>query len=121
MKPINKKFETSLVAYRAHVLNDYLNRAGRFDTETAKIVKAQMDAHFELGLIFKKGRQYVKLVMGNGSGSSVHSFIAMGDDKFAEGTVLKAASWATPARNFGRGSIYDAKSLSVNVRWMGVV
>jgi hypothetical protein len=37
--------------------------------------------------------------------------------KFKKGTILKAASWAAPAKNYGRGNILDG---NYDVRWTGV-
>lgn len=68
----------------------------------------------------EKGSKYLKIVKSNGSQRSVHSFICVKDNgKFKAGDVLKAASWAAPAKNFARANLFvgDFK----NVRWTGVV
>ena len=39
----------------------------------------------------------------------------MGDDRFQEGDILLAASWATPAKNKARGNIYQEYHIS----WTG--
>lgn len=78
-----------------------------------KIV-ADMIEEFESTLRVDEGNKYLKVVCRN----SVHSFILTKDDgKFRKGDVLKAASWAAPARNFVRGNILDG---TANPTWTGV-
>lgn len=50
------------------------------------------------------GRKYIKLISQrvDGGGRSVYGFV-----RAADGALLKAASWAAPALNFTRGSIFD--------------
>jgi hypothetical protein len=49
---------------------------------------------------YEMGTKYVKIVLGNYSGRSVHCFIDF------SGNIYKAASWTIPAKHV-RGSIYD--------------
>ncbi len=76
---------------------------------------------FRLGLTFKKGRNYVKIITQSGSGNkSVHSFIVLKPTKgFEIGTILKAASWVAPATNFGRGNVFDKPFKRVT--WTGAL
>ena len=64
---------------------------------------------------YKPGSKYIKILSEGG----VHSFVVNTDNdkKFKRGDILKAASWATPARNFARGNVLDG-SLEC-VRWTG--
>jgi hypothetical protein len=64
---------------------------------------------------YKPGSKYIKILSDGG----VHSFVVNTDNdkKFKRGDILKAASWATPARNFARGNVLDG-SLEC-VRWTG--
>jgi hypothetical protein len=74
------------------------------------------------GLEVKEGSRYWKIISTSGSGSqkSVNGFIAKaGDKKFREGDMLKAAGWATPARNFARGNVLDGTGFE-NARWTGI-
>ena len=51
-----------------------------------------------------RGRKYGKVIMtvlGSSDGRSVHSFVDLNN-----GDILKAASWATPAKT-ARGSVFD--------------
>jgi len=45
----------------------------------------------------------------------VHSFVEK-----STGDILKAASWAAPARNFTRGNVYITSSYENRVRWTGI-
>ena len=74
----------------------------------------QMVEDFRAGLGYSVGSKYIKITTGDGG--SVWGFVmAVIDDKFNEGDILKAASWGSPARNFARGNVYG----DYRVRWMG--
>lgn len=61
-----------------------------------------------------EGKKYIKVTTGN----SVHSFIVKADHgKFKRGDILKAATYAAPAKNFARGNILTGTY--PNVRWTG--
>jgi hypothetical protein len=50
----------------------------------------------------------------------VHSFICIKEhDGWKYGDILKAASWAQPAKNFVRGNVLDTDSYK-NHRWVGL-
>lgn len=53
----------------------------------------------------KEGKKYIKVVFDN----SVWGFIVNvhNDKDYPFGTLLKAASWATPARNGARGNVVE--------------
>ena len=84
--------------------------------ETQK-VRAEMTKEFVESVDFTVGSKYIKVV----TGGSVHSFVVNSetDSKFPLGTILKAASWKTPARNFGRGNVLE--ETFDGVRWTGVM
>lgn len=66
---------------------------------------------------FVFGKKYIKIVVrGSCSGFIVNTD---NDPDFQLGTLLKAASWAAPARNFSRGSIFDSADVA-KVSWTGV-
>ena len=74
------------------------------------------------GLEVNEGSRYWKITgtSGGGNSRSVKGFIAKaGDKKFCEGDMLKAAGWATPARNFARGNVIDGRGVN-EVRWTGI-
>jgi len=68
-------------------------------------------------LYVEEGRKYLKIVKDDGQ-QIVWGFIVKEDDKkFKAGDILKAASWAAPARNKPRGNILDEDFSWV--RWTG--
>ena len=72
-------------------------------------------SEFEEGLEVIEGRKYLKVIRTDGQ-TSVWGFIVKEDDnKFSKGDILKAAGWATPARNKARGNIFEEYS----IRWTG--
>lgn len=106
----------NLQDYLDHIKADYA-RWLRLDTKHPEIVE-EMIAEFAVTV--EKGSSYIKVVKGrtDGTGRSVHSFIVLKDnDKFKRGDILKAASWAAPARNFARGNLLN-KDFN-NVIWTG--
>ena len=77
-------------------------------------VNDDMKRHFADSIAIKSGRKYIKIV----ADSSVWGFIVNtdADSRFRRGDILKAASWAAPARNSARGNILDG---GYTVRWTG--
>jgi hypothetical protein len=68
---------------------------------------------FAEGISVSEGKKYIKLI----TGSSVWGFVMKEDDaKFKKGDLLKAASWAAPARNKARGNILTD---DYEIRWTG--
>lgn len=66
----------------------------------------------------EEGRKYLKVVKKLGNQEMVWGFIVKKDDKqFRAGDILKAATWAAPARNKARGNILDGDFSWV--RWTG--
>ena len=75
------------------------------------------DAKFDI--TFERGRKFIKVVKTSWGSRSVHSFICIQPHgKFQFGDILKAASWAQPAKNFARGNVLDPSSYS-NHKWTG--
>ena len=67
-------------------------------------------------LSVQEGRKYLKIVKTDNQ-KTVWGFIQKEDDgKFRAGDILKAASWASPARNKARGNILDG---GYQIRWTG--
>lgn len=85
------------------------------------VISENMYYKFATTISEKKGSKYIKILTGGG----VWGFIVNteNDKKFKYGTLLKAAGYNAPARNFGRGNVIDdtVESLRNNsVRWTGV-
>lgn len=70
---------------------------------------------FDSGLTYQVGKKYIKIIQRN----SVWGFIVNvhDDSQFRYGDILKAESWAKPARNAARGNV-PAQDFSW-VRWTG--
>lgn len=95
----------ALIGYKDAILADY-----------AKFLKELDYDENKFGVEFAVGSKYVKIVTISAGGSrSVHSFVEK-----SNGDIWKAASWASPARNFTRGNVFNASSYAKNVRWTGI-
>ena len=71
-------------------------------------INKQMIEEFENGFEISEGKKYIKVI----SNRSVWGFIVKNDDgKFKRGDILKAASWAAPAKNAARGNVFDGYSI----------
>ena len=96
-----------------HIGDDYArSRSGSeyFDPESV--------GEFIDNLLVEEGRKYLKITKKLGNQTMVWGFIVKQDDKkFRAGDILKAASWAAPARNKARGNILDGDFSMV--RWTG--
>ena len=104
-KAINKLLEV--------IGDDYLERNIR-----SEYYKPENVQEFRDNLSVEEGRKYLKIVKKLGNQQMVWGFIVKADDKkFKAGDILKAASWASPARNKPRGNIL-ADDFSW-VRWTG--
>lgn len=73
----------------------------------------KMIDEFENGVSVVVGKKYIKILTGH----SVWGFVVKDDTdkKFRKGDILKAASWASPARNSARGNVFDG----YDIRWTG--
>lgn len=111
--------DKQLSQYLDAIRNDYRVWQSKCNIDTGyegdKVIRERMLQDFCDSVRFEDGRKYIKVIRG----SSVHSFIMKADDKqFKQGDILKAASWATPARNFARGNILKG---SYKISWTGAV
>ena len=110
----------ALQTLRNEMINDYerfQNRGRSFEERSE--VQARMFEEYINGIIFEEGRKYIKVINDRGNQQTVWGFIVKGDNdkKFRKGDILKAASWAAPARNKPRGNILDGDFSWV--RWTG--
>jgi hypothetical protein len=103
--------------YLEAIKADYTNWQNRHPCEVGQ----EMIADFCGGLTVEVGSRYAKIVSNRRGGQRrVHSFVCLRDmGKFTKGDILKAASWAAPARNFARGNTM-ARTFQ-NVRWTGAM
>ena len=102
---VNSDFATALIGYKDAILADY-----------AKFLKDLDELENKFAVEFAEGSKYVKIISISAGGSrSVHSFVEK-----STGNILKAASWAAPARNFTRGNVYITSSYEKRVRWTGI-
>jgi hypothetical protein len=99
--------DIALTMYADHLVKDYKDYIVDFLNEG------------KYGVTFQRGRKFMKVVMSSWGSRSVHSFICIQPHgKFQFGDILKAASWAAPAKNFARGNVLDTNSYT-NHRWTG--
>lgn len=98
--------KAALDKYLDAILADYVefnNRGSRVISSASDEYRKNAIARFKESLRYEFGNKYVKVITGN----SVHSFIVLeGNPKFKMGDILKAAGWATPAKNAARGNIF---------------
>ena len=103
----------ALLLLKTHIAKDFAqwhSRSPYGDDEQ----KAERAEQFLSAITIEEGRKYIKVVQGN----SVWGFIMKADDKqFKAGDILKAASWAAPARNKPRGNVLEGDFSWV--RWTG--
>lgn len=93
------------------IKTDYREYTLRGRDEYSDINK-QMIADFENGFEISEGKKFIKIIKSG----SVWGFIVKNDDgKFKRGDILKAASWAAPAKNAARGNVFDGYS----IQWTG--
>ena len=121
MATLSEEFTSLITSYLETIKSDYTTYMRRGEkTDTMKSVSEKMIKEFVEGLHFTVGQKYIRVVTSNGHQRSVHSFIVntYEDNKFQFGDILKAAGWATPARNFRRGNVFETQSYQ-NVRWTG--
>ena len=104
-------------AYLDHIRANY--KSWRSNSYLSQDTEDEFIREFCDGLVIEPGSKYLKVVSGRaGSGRSVHSFVCLKDSgKFKKGDILKAASWAAPARNFARGNVLEGNFGSVT--WTG--
>jgi hypothetical protein len=102
---VSNELATALIGLKDVIVADY-----------AKFLKEIDCTKDKFGIEFEAGSKYVKVVSISGGGSrSVHCFVEK-----ANGNILRAASWKSPARNFIRGNVFDQASYINRVRWTGV-
>ena len=92
---------------------DNMVAAAKYDY-TLSNFNEQMNEKFANSFMIKQGQKYIKIGKKSSCSSkmgSVWGFVVATDNdpKFSKGAILKAAGWKTPARNFARGNVYDAK------------
>ena len=101
--------DIALTMYADHLIAIY--RSWRGDGDSG--IRAALSVTFE------RGRKFIKVVTVSYGSKSAHSFICIvPDGKFQFGDILKAASWAQPAKNFARGNVLDPKSYAHH-SWTG--
>ncbi len=109
--------DIALTMYADHLIKDY-NRWNKDLVSSATAGQfGAIDGKYDVW--FERGRKFIKVVKSSWGSRSVHSFICIQPHgKFQFGDILKAASWAAPAKNFARGNVLNTNSYN-NHRWTG--
>ena len=109
--------ENELNTLLDNIRANYLDWTSHYGTKELSDVNKKMIADFNSGVSISNGRKYHTVLCASGS---VWGFVVATDTdkKFSKGTILKAAGWKTPARNFSRGNIIDG---DYTVYWTGTV
>ena len=76
----------------------------------------EMVDNFKQNLSVNEGNKYYKVVSNN----SAWGFVVKTDKdtKFAQGDILMAKNWNSPARNKARGNVFND---NYNISWSGAV
>lgn len=112
----NVDLDKPLQAYLSHIKSSYAEWSNVKDDKLgiSASIKHEMHREFCSSVSAVAGRKYIKVV----AGGSAHSFIVVQrGGGFEAGDILKAATWAAPARNFSRGNIIRQEWS--NVTWTG--
>lgn len=111
---MDTNFEEALTELHRWIVSDY----ERKNLDGFRVVE------FAESIQFEEGRKYIKVTKKLGNQTMVWGFIVKEDQpvkagkwNFQAGDILKAASWAAPARNKPRGNILQGDFSWV--RWTG--
>lgn len=106
------EFDKAICELLNAIKADYYKWTSRNGMRELTDVNKRMIDEFNASLSVEEGRKYIKIVKSG----SVWGFIAKNDEgKFRAGDILKAASWASPAKNSARGNIFG----NYSVQWTG--
>lgn len=116
---LGSEFEAQLQAYMDHIKQNYVQWSDSKERDicpSVQEIRKEMTQKFVDSVRLERGTKYIKVL----SGQSVHSFIVIkADAKFKFGDVLKAASYAAPAKNFRRANVIDGDFSRVS--WTGAL
>jgi hypothetical protein len=109
--------DIALTMYADHLIKNY-NQWNKNAASSATAGQfGAIDGKYDVW--FERGRKFIKVVKSSWGSRSVHSFICIQPHgKFQFGDILKAASWAAPAKNFARGNVLNPSSYFQH-RWTG--
>lgn len=109
--------DLAVQAYADYLVGDYYKYSGMEISVVLFGNEQKGDGKYSIA--FQNGKNYIKVLhVSQGGGRSAHSFIVKkADGKFKVGDILKASSWAAPAKNFARGNVISQNYGSIS--WAG--
>ena len=120
MAKITHQLTLSLNNLLKEINTSYENWHGNRNNGIGSASSERMMEAFRLGLKYKIGKKYAKIIAGAfSSHGRAWGFVALEDfGKFKRGDILKANSWNNPALNQARGNIFnDLKEQKIS--WLG--
>lgn len=95
---VMSEFDQALQDYAEYIFQDF--------AQWRRLCKAPAPTKEDFTVEFMPGKKFIRVATTITGQRSSHSFVVFeSSEKFKFGDILKAASWAAPAKNFSRGNV----------------